>query len=129
VPAHELAADRSRYPIDFGDRLQDGHFSSFDASGVPVRLTRTGPIHNYTRICGWALAHWSRRRGGTWSDRSRAAFLLAADYLVDTAERVGADLHLRAEFPGGGHVGSISGMCQGQAMSVLTRAYLLTGQE
>jgi heparosan-N-sulfate-glucuronate 5-epimerase len=114
------------YPIDFAPRLADGHFTHFDEAGVPLRSTPAGPIHNYTRICGFALAHWSAIGPGRGTPSDRAAFLSAADYLMQTGQRVGAEVRLRAEVPGHGHVGRLSAMSQGQAMSVLVRAHHLT---
>lgn len=121
------AADPWAYPIDFAPRLDDGHFRHFDDSGIPLRPTPRGPIHNYTRICGWALAHWSRAMSGARPEESRASFLAAAQYIRRTAVPVGADLELKAELPGAGHVGAVSSMAQGQAMSVLVRAERVTG--
>jgi heparosan-N-sulfate-glucuronate 5-epimerase len=117
------------YPIDFGPRLVDGHFRHFDEGGVPVRTSAVGPIHNYTRICGFALAHWSLIGAGLGTSSNRAAFVAAADYLVDTGVRQESELLLRAEIPGKGHVGRLSAMSQGQAMSVLVRAHQLTNEQ
>jgi len=123
-------APREReYPIDFAPRLADGHFSHFDDAGLPLRSTHAGPIHNYTRICGFALAHWAAMGAGGGNPASRLAFLAAADYLLETGERAGSELRLRAEVPGRGHVGRVSAMSQGQAMSVLVRAHRATGDQ
>lgn len=121
-------ADPLAYPIDFGPRLHDGHFHHFDDAGVPLRITRAGALHNYTRICGWALAHWSTRHSGVFPQSHADAFLTAADYILDTAIRSGSEIQLRAEVLGAGHIGPISAMSQGQAMSVLVRAHILTGE-
>jgi heparosan-N-sulfate-glucuronate 5-epimerase len=122
------------YPIDFGPRLVDGHFRHFDEGGVPVRISAVGPIHNYTRICGFALAHWSLIGAGVGTSSNHVAFMAAADYLVRTGVvRTGvrreSELLLRAEIPGRGHVGRLSAMSQGQAMSVLVRAHELTKEQ
>ena len=117
------------YPIDLIRRLETGHFQDFDAEGLPVRPARqkAGVVHNYTTISAFALAHWDRYllRG----DRSDLHVLLkVADYVLRTGHR-STDrtlLRLRLELAGKGHVGPMSAMFQGEAASVLCRAYQAT---
>ncbi len=127
--ASRSSPEAMTYPIDFGPRLDDGHFSHFDRRGLPLRVMPGGMIHNYTRICGWALAHWSRWNGQSLPDDSAASVTAAANYMLGSGAWTDQGLELRAEVPGQGHVGDISAMSHGQAMSVLVRAHRLTGDE
>ncbi|MBW3634416.1 MAG: D-glucuronyl C5-epimerase family protein, partial [Chloroflexi bacterium] len=126
IAAADRASDPMLYPLNFAPRLADGHFSHFDERGLPLRPTSAGHIHNYTRICGWALAHCSLARAGRLNSTGERALIVAADYVTETGVAVAAGLHQRAEIPGSGHVGGISAMAQGQAMSLLVRAHRLT---
>lgn len=118
-----------RYPLDFNFQLDSGHFANFDQAGLPVQRRRDGNgfIHNYTMMCGFALAHWERYLEG--GDPSLQVKLLSvARYILESAEhRTDGSLVLHAERPGEGHVGELSSMFQGQAISVLCRAWLATG--
>jgi hypothetical protein len=122
------AGPLGRYPLDLAPRLASGHFNRFDAMGLPLDPSRDGHglIHNYTTVCAFALAHWDRylRTGG---EDSRQTLLAAAEYLMRTSDREEShSLRLRAELPGAGHVGQLSAMFQGEAISVLCRAWWAT---
>jgi len=131
-PAAQLAVSPvpvGRYPLDFAFQLKSGHFANFDPAGLPVQRCRDGNgfIHNYTMMCGFALAHWERYLETGNSDL-QANLLGVARYILDSAEhRRDGSLVLHAERPGQGHVGELSSMFQGQAISVLCRAWLATG--
>jgi len=53
--------------------------------------------------------------------------LLVSNYILRTAERSNRGMLLRREVPGLGHVGPISALYQGQAISVLLRGFRATG--
>src|SRR5690349_13429348 len=55
------ARDTRLYPLDFTPQLACGHFAHFDATGIPLQRSRDGKsfVHNYTMMCGFALAHWN----------------------------------------------------------------------
>jgi D-glucuronyl C5-epimerase C-terminus len=114
------------YPLDFGVQLRDGHYTRRDDCGLPVRLSRDGRsfVHNYTRVCGFALANWEIYLK-TGDKISLAPVLATADYILRTAEHTENAAYLRAERPEG-HTGELSSMSQGQAMSVLCRAWEAT---
>src|ERR1041385_7859636 len=62
-PGDSLAIDPGplgRYGMDFKPQLSSGHFAHFDESGLPLQRGRRGMgfVHNYTMMCGFALAHW-----------------------------------------------------------------------
>jgi heparosan-N-sulfate-glucuronate 5-epimerase len=121
------AGPLGRYPLNLVPRLRNGHFTEWDAEGLPVRIGadgRTG-IHNYTTLCCFALAHWQSYLGrGDVAHLEK--FLRVADYIVRTADRNGKVVRLRVERPGQGHVGEVSSIVQGEAISVLCRAWYVT---
>lgn len=118
-----------RYPLDLLPRLT-GHFTTFDESHLPIRRSAdgTGFWHNYATICAFGLAHWDAYLLSGKAEH-RAHLLNAAGYLMRTADRRDDILRLRTEIPGLGHVGKLCGMFQGEAMSVLCRAWHATGDE
>ncbi len=114
-----------RYGIDFKPQLHSGHFAHFDKSGLPLQRGRRGIgfVHNYTMICGFALAHWDAYLL-TGREGHLEKLMAVASYILRTGQARGdGGLLLRAEKPGLGHVGEISSMVQGEAMSVLSRAW------
>lgn len=116
------------YPLDFERFLIAGHYTLVDETGLPVSCDGYSSTHNYTRICGWGFAHWSRYLR-TRSEQDLRPVLMASDYMLRTADWCDMGLALRGEVSGQGHVGPVSAMSQGQAMSVLLRSFRATGQE
>jgi D-glucuronyl C5-epimerase C-terminus len=118
-----------RYPLDFTCQIASGHFAHFDRAGLPLQRSRDGKgfVHNYTMMCGFALAHWERYLE-SGNPALKAKFLAVAQYILESAERrANGSLLLRVERPGKGHIGEVSSMCQGEAISVFCRAWLATG--
>jgi heparosan-N-sulfate-glucuronate 5-epimerase len=129
---HEnLAVDAGpigRYPLDFKPRLTTGHYNYFDNAGLPIRRSpdQRGFIHNYSTISGFALAYWDRYLL-TGDNGNLHKLLSVADYIIQTAHSEGKTiLRLRAEKVGVGHVGTLSSLWQGMAISVLCRAWQAT---
>jgi hypothetical protein len=119
-----------RYPLNLEPRLTSGHFIHFDEQGLPIRVGPDGRgfVHNYTTMCGFALGHWDRYlREGNQSDLGR--LLCTATYLIKTVDRSGRFALLRNDVGGGKHMGNPSGMAQGEALSVLCRAWQATQQQ
>jgi hypothetical protein len=117
-----------RYPFDFAAWLKAGHFEQrLDESGIPISPGpgRRGFVHEYTRLCGFALACWDQYLI-SGKRQHLETVLRVAQYLLDTAHREGEAVLLRHEIPGAGHRGQLSGMVQGQAVSVLSRAWHAT---
>jgi len=126
-PEQRLAAASGplgRYPLDLIPRLDQGHYDRFDDRGLPIRRARDGAgfYHNYTTVFSFALAHWDKYLLS--GEESHADVLLeAARFLLRSAERLDDGsvlLHQRAG-------GALSSMVQGEAISVLARAWLRTG--
>jgi D-glucuronyl C5-epimerase C-terminus len=108
-----------RYGLDFRPALRTRHYEPFDEAGIPVR--------SWSAVAGYAIACF-QRLGDTadplWEDR----FLAQARYLVSKAEPSPAGgMGWRAAFEESSlKAGWMSALYQGQAMSVLVRAHLLT---
>jgi len=119
-----------RYSMDLRGLLDSGHYELFDEGGVPYRwLDSVGPTYNYTTVASYAIANF-QRLGDVPDKAHREAFLTQADFLVSSAEphavsgrvwRFRYATESMAE-------GWISAMSQGQAISVLARAFWLSGQ-
>jgi len=111
------------YYLCIEDRLCDGHFTRFDAHGVPIRGTLANPRYNVTTVCAYALAHWNLYLNG--QDSALPTFLAMADWLTQQQASNGAwyytyDYHFGIKAPW------VSAMAQGEALSVLARAYNAT---
>jgi hypothetical protein len=115
------------YPLDLERFLETGHFALRDDAGLPVYDDGSSITHNYTGLCGWALAHWARYQR-TRDEKDLEPVLLASNYILRTADRRAMGMFLRSEVPGRGHVGTISAMAQGEAISVLLRSFEATGK-
>lgn len=113
------------YPVelDFALEREDRYYSPKDADGIPIRVYRSvGAQYNPTRIASFALAHFNR-----WiarkHDQNLASFLNAADWFLKAENAQWTYDYdwndLRAPW--------LSCMAQGQGISVLTRAYAITG--
>lgn len=116
------------YWVDLVFTLHDGSFRHFDPSGVPVRVYRdAGLQYNPTRVAGFALASWNAYLQTGNSDH-RGAFLRQADWFLENARPYGDAVAWEYDFDWAGHLRApwISGMSQGEALSVLSRAFLLT---
>lgn len=116
------------YPIGMAQRIQENHHRYFDAKGIPVWPDAEGHLlHSCTTMTSYALGHWE-----LWLVTGQAthcdAFLHVADFLLawGRASDSGSTLFLDYEDQGE-TVGHTCAMNQGEAISVLCRAYQLTG--
>lgn len=109
------------YPLDLRARLNDGHYDRFDSAGVPVRSAADGsPVYFVTTMTSCALARW-HMFVTTGDEQYLHQMLAIADHLLKKSVRAGGELHLL-------DAGRLSAMNQGEAMSVLIRAYKATGK-
>lgn len=125
-PTQSLRVDSGavgRYPLNLLARLEQGHYTRFDAQGLPVRRARDGrEYHNCTTLCSYALAHWDRYLiSGNQQDAN--SLLQVADYLVDNAIIASNGAYLLVDDRA---VPRLSAMNQGEGMSVLIRAWEVT---
>jgi len=123
--AEPTEAILGRYCLDFRPALVSGHYEPFGEGGVPVR--------SWSAVAGYAIACF-QRLGDTGDASWEGRFLSAARFLLTSAEPCSAGgVAWHATFDGGPlkkgpvKLGWISALYQGQAMSVLVRAHLLTG--
>ncbi len=120
----------SSYPIDMSSFLLLPH-GFLDAAGVPYDGSPTG--YHPTLIAQYALAHWNQYLA-TSDQHSRSVFLIQAEWLVEHESRINKDSGgwpissspLADYSPRGPH---LSALTQGSAISVLLRAYQLTGRD
>jgi hypothetical protein len=102
----------------------------FDEGGVPYRwVDSVGPVYNYTTVAAYAIANY-QRLGGVSDKAYREAFLTQAEFFVSTAEphEVSGSVWRFRYAIGSMAEGWISALSQGQAMSVLSRAFWLSGE-
>jgi len=113
------------YPVDFETSLAAGGYDPLDAQGIPVaRYLRAAGQYNPTRVAGYALAQFNRFRH-QGSDQARDRFLANAQWFArqDTG-RFEYAFSLQGLTPPW-----VSAMAQGQGLSVLARAFRLTGED
>jgi heparosan-N-sulfate-glucuronate 5-epimerase len=113
------------YPLQVERRIAEGHFDRFDGHGVPVRRSRHDGDDRYqiTTMCAYALGSWNLhliRNDSRWTE----ALLTVSRKLLELLDKSGDGLitgsHETSNFP--------SAMSQGEAISVLVRAWVLTGE-
>ncbi|MGA0600150.1 D-glucuronyl C5-epimerase family protein [Caulobacter sp. KR2-114] len=123
--AADLAADPLAYPLAF-DRLLEADpalFSPLDEDGVPVKGPPGAPgRYMPSRIAGYALAQWNLHRRG--DGEAAARFLPAAEWFAGQA---GGDFMHDLPIEGMA-VPWPSCLAQGEGVSVLVRAWRLTGE-
>jgi len=124
-----------RYYIDLNLCLGE-NFSEYEFSreGIPLTRFHWKPDwqHNPITVCQYGLHHFNKYLRNQ-NEESREIFLIQAKWLLDNAEN-GANNSIvwryRFDIPFYNISAPwISGMAQGQAISVLLRAYQLTGDE
>jgi hypothetical protein len=116
------------YPLVMAQRLDEGHVPAFDPEGVPLWPGSAGShVYFVTTIAAYALGCWERAEAGDSAALDR--FLAAARRLLALARPEVGGLVLRNAQLGGIPEGHASAMSQGQAMSVLVRAWRATGEE
>ncbi len=128
TPTKVSASPLGYWPLSVAPRLEQGHFVEFDERGLPLRNVPWfgGVVHQICTVAAFALAHWELYllHG---SETHLRRLLDVADYFVECVERPTADTaFLRAELHGKGHVGRVSAMDTGEAISVLCRAWQTT---
>lgn len=102
--------------LNLKDRLEDGHYDKFDDQGFPVRQYKGRTLYNYTTICSYSLAKWQLYLE-TGKVKYTQQLLKTVDFLKKN--------HQVTEY--GGIVfpfkEKLSAMNQGEALSVVARAY------
>ena len=122
-------SQRPRYPVDLSSYLALSPGTS-DATGVPYH----GDSSQYhpTIIAHYALAHWNQYLTAN-DEHHRSAFLTQARWFVEHEVRISDDGGIwpvslpHPDVRGGGSW--LSATAQGGALSVLVRAFQLTGED
>lgn len=126
VGAAEVKRDPWLNPLDWSfqlDRVSE-YFSPQDEHGIPVRDFggTIGVQYLPSRIAGFGLANWNRWREFADED-ARVAFFEVAEWFMGKPDGL-----YRHDFPVAGlESGWLSCIAQGEAASVLARAYHATG--
>jgi heparosan-N-sulfate-glucuronate 5-epimerase len=115
------------YPLDLEFTLQneDFYYTPKDVQGLPVRVYQSvGQQYNPTRLAAYGLAHFNRYLR-TNDENSRTLFFKMADWFMQSDDAL-----WQYQFDWGDIKAPwISCMSQGEGISVLTRAFHLTGEE
>lgn len=123
----EYRESKLLYPVCLNFTLKDFgfYYSPLDADGIPYRVYQSvGAQYNPTRIAAYGLAHYNRF--AIYNNvKDKEVFLKCADWFLNITNaryEYGFDWEdLKAPW--------ISCMAQGEAASVLVRAFKLTGNE
>jgi heparosan-N-sulfate-glucuronate 5-epimerase len=118
------------YLIDFEYWINTGHYNCKDINGVPYNNYRKfGKQYNWTRICSYTLYHYNRYvRKNDKNDFE--IFMKMINFLYKKADIIKDTALWRYEMPWNGmKKGWISGMAQGEIISVFARAYYLTKEK
>ena len=126
-PYDERSEDSSAYAINYEFALKNKHkfYPDLDENGIPIaNYLNSGFQYNPTRIASYALANYNRAKFN--SDReAEKIFLRVADWFLNQKDKLFYYNYnyesLKSPW--------ISCMAQGQGISVLCRAFLLTNEQ
>ena len=109
-----------RYPISIKQRIAEGHYPGLDERGIPVY----GNFYFYTTICSYGLGNWELYLD-TNSEEYLSRFQCVANYLLENITENGEFIQSAYRK----HKKGISAMIQGEAISVLCRAWEIFNEE
>lgn len=115
----------------FGFYGKDYSACTFDKNGIPVVPVFGKLEYNYTSVAQYALSFYASK--DLIKSNEKIKFLYLADYLCNCSDVEGGGYPARYDFIHRRviylHEPFFSAMTQGQILSVLARAFLLTGDE
>lgn len=117
----------SFYPLSFRKRLYQNHYQHFDPNGIPLFHSKTGElVHFVTGMCSFVFAHWEEYL--LTGDKKHTIHILnIAEYLLQIAENRKNGGLMLLDYESDKRDNGIScAMNQGEAISVMIRAYCLT---
>lgn len=115
-----------RYPLDFKQRITEGHYPHFDEKGIPMWYDEKGGFsYHYTTMFSYALGQ-SDMFLITGDSKYLNVLKNVADYIRDTVIDLSGRAILRETSKDGSHSGNLSAMTHGEAISVLCRTSLYT---
>jgi heparosan-N-sulfate-glucuronate 5-epimerase len=117
-----------RYPLDFKPRIIEGHYPHFDKNGVPMWPRPNGSdfFYHYTTMFSYALGQ-SDYFLLTGDKLHLDKVIAVADYIQKTGVSENNGISLKEVDDNNNHTGNVSAMTQGEAISVLCRAYQYSG--
>ena len=122
----ESSLSTTHYPInlDFTLQKEKYYYEPKDNNGIPIRIYNSvGQQYNPTRVAAYGLAHYNQYLN-TNSEDNLYTFIKVADWFMQRS-RDGKWVY---EFPWGDlRPPWISAMAQGEGISVLVRAWFVTG--
>jgi heparosan-N-sulfate-glucuronate 5-epimerase len=117
----------SGYYVDFSARYRSIH--AFDTHGVPLFVKDGHEYYHPVLISEFALGAYEQYLK-TGDGTARLRFLVCADWLKENLKRRGDFHYWEYTFPlRGARVPWVSGLAQGEGVSVLLRAHLATGEQ
>jgi hypothetical protein len=124
-----VEAPLSYYPLSFKNRIEQGHYHSFDNNGVPLESTPNGDLaHHYTTISSYSFGLWELYllEG---KEEHRIQLLKNADYILSSGREFQETL-LYLDYEDSSETnGAPCAMNQGEVISTLCRAYILSENE
>lgn len=121
--AHEIGY----YPLSFKARLSQGHYEHFDKDGLPLFHSKAGNlVHFCTGMCSFAFAYWEKYLDSK-EEADANHVLNVSNYLIQMAEKRDSGIWLIMDYDDDDQTnGRPCAMNNGEAISVLCRAYVLT---
>jgi hypothetical protein len=115
------------YPLSFSDRLITAHYVDFDTDGIPMFPSKSGElVHFITGMCSYGFANWEMFLKTGIIEYAQKV-VAVADYLIKSIEVVEESSMLYDyESDTRNTTGVACAMNQGEAISVLVRAYSYT---
>ncbi len=118
----QLKGPLRHYPLSIKQRISEGHYTHFDEDGIPVRIENNKRVYRYSTICSYALTHWELYLESGNPEFAKKLVKIA-DFLSESAQTDPYGAALLS------HEGRLCALNQGQAISVLCRAWQYTGQK
>lgn len=119
------------YPLSFKDRILQGHYPAFDEEGIPVFPFLKGGklVHFYTGMCSYSFGNWELYLL-TGEKKYAEMVLTVANFIVRTAVPIPGDAAVLYDFDDDSETTGITcAMNNGEAISVLCRAFAYTGNQ
>ncbi len=110
-----------KYPISIKQRILEFHYPEPDENGIPI-LGKG--LYHYTTICSYGLGNWELFLD-TKDKKYLDKVILISDFLLKNISSEGAWIQAAC----GTHAEGVSAMIQGEAISLLCRAWEITKNE
>lgn len=115
------------YPISLVNHINGPLYILFDEDGIPIRVYKNEQFYYLSHLASWGLGNWELYLNHN-DEAYGQKFLRVADFILKFGEYKNNELRFKSQRPGK-YNGALSAMDQGLGISVLTRAYRLTGDK